>query len=81
MTILFSACEKIKPSTRNRRFGAGLLAYVPTTRIDHTADDELAYAQILADQEQADRKFNQHIEERYARSMADDVVSSGRPWL
>jgi hypothetical protein len=48
MTILFDATRIAKPA---RHFGAGLLTYVPPSRrVGHTASDEAAYAQLLADE-------------------------------
>jgi hypothetical protein len=78
MTILFDATRPVK-SKNPRRFAAGLLAFVPMTYVSHTASDETAYCEMLADMEQARRDFDQHIEERYQMSMALDRVCSGNP--
>jgi hypothetical protein len=80
MQILFDATKPVKTTT-TRRFAAGLLAFVPMSFVQHTASDEAEYAAMASDMDQARRDFDQHLEERYARSIADDVVSGGRPWL
>lgn len=83
MTILFDATAARKTNRNARRFGAGLLAYVPTTRVAHTAADEAQYLEMIADLDNARRTaardFNEHLEERAAHSMMMDRVSSGIP--
>jgi hypothetical protein len=80
MSIIFDATARRKPNTR--RFAAGLLAFVPMTYVtSHTASDEAEYAQMSADREQARRDFDNAVEDRYAASLADDVVSSGYSWM
>ena len=44
MTILFDATRPVKTSRPARRFGAGLLATLPTYRTGHTSADAVWWA-------------------------------------
>lgn len=73
MTTLFNANQV----HHHRSFGKGLFTFVPYTRIEHTASDEDAYREMLADEAQAERDFNAYLEERAAHAAMRDRVCRG----
>jgi hypothetical protein len=67
---------------RNRRFGAGLFAFVPHSgKVGYTASEEVEYLAMVADRDQDERQarrdFNDHLEERAACSAQMDRVCRG----
>lgn len=68
--ILFDATRPVNPISPTRRFGAGLFAYVPTTRVDHPAAAEAEYAEMRARELAAQSERRQRAA---ARRRAEDA--------
>ena len=70
MTMIFDATCPVKST---RRFGAGLLATLPTYRVDYTAADE---AWLIEDNARREA-FDRLTDRRYTESAAVDALSRG----